>query len=71
MSSDERIRNKARLPMLILGLSMTTFYVVLGSWLLLDQAFLSYIPTEFRNIFAIMLIIYGTYRGWRVYSDFF
>ena len=25
---------------------------------------------EFRNIFAIMLLVYGSYRGWRVYSDY-
>jgi len=73
MSSDDRIRNRrtARMPMLILGLSMTAFYVVLGAWLLLDKSFLSYIPTEFRNIFAGMLLVYGTYRGWRVYADYF
>lgn len=57
--------------MLILGLSMTAFYVVLGAWLLLDKNFLGYIPTEFRTIFAIMLLVYGSYRGWRVYADYF
>ncbi|MBC7775186.1 MAG: hypothetical protein H7246_07085 [Phycisphaerae bacterium] len=73
MSSDERIRDrgKIRLPMLILGFSMTAIYVVLGSWLLLDKTFLPYIPAEFRNIFAILLLVYGIYRGWRVYADHF
>jgi len=72
MSSDDRIRKKQtlRMPMLILGLSMTAFYVILGSWLLIDKHFLGYIPSEFRNIFATMLLIYGIYRGWRVYSDY-
>lgn len=73
MSSNERIRNRGnvRVPMLLLGLTMTAFYIVLGAWLLLDKTFLAYIPAEFRNIFAIMLLVYGTYRGWRVYADYF
>lgn len=73
MSTDERIRNRRtfRNPMLFLGLTMTVFYIGLGAYLLLDPSFLPRIPSEFRNIFAIMLSIYGAYRGWRVYSDFF
>jgi len=73
MSSNDRIRknSNARMPMLILGFTMTAFYVVLGSWLLLDKTFLAYIPAEFRNIFAIMMLVYGVYRGWRVYADNF
>lgn len=71
MSSDEQIRRKRnfRMPMLIFGLSMTAFYIVLGSWLLLDKNFLPAIPAEFRNIFAVMVLIYGAYRGWRTYVD--
>ena len=57
--------------MLILGFAMTIFYVVLGVWLLLDKTFLSGIPADFRNIFAALVLIYGTYRGWRVYADYF
>lgn len=73
MSSDNRIRKKLsfRNPMLILGFAMTAFYFVLGAWLLLDKSFLTGIPTDFRNFFAIMLLIYGAYRGWRVYADYF
>ncbi len=61
----------ARLPMLILGFTMTVIYLGLGSVLLLDHSFFPGIPTEFRNIFAVMLLVYGAYRGWRVYSDYF
>lgn len=73
MSTDERIRKRRnfRMPLLILGLSMTAFYLGLGSWLLLDKSFLADIQLEFRNIFAIMLLVYGVYRGWRVYVDYF
>lgn len=73
MPTDERIRNRKsfRTPLLILGFSMTLFYVCLGSWLLIDKSFLSGIPVEFRDIFAIMLLLYGAYRGWRVYADYF
>lgn len=73
MSTDDRIRNRPnfRMPMVILGLAMTAFYFGLGAWLLLDKTFLPTIPTEFRNIFAVMILVYGTYRGWRVYADYF
>jgi hypothetical protein len=71
MSSDDRIRNKRsfRNPMLLMGLVMTVFYVVLGSWLLFDKSALPGIPDDFRKIFAVMVLIYGSYRGWRVWAD--
>ncbi len=59
------------MPLLILGISMTVFYIGLGTWLLADKSFLSGIPTDFRDIFAIMILLYGSYRGWRVYTDYF
>ncbi|MCC7465932.1 MAG: hypothetical protein IT261_06675 [Saprospiraceae bacterium] len=73
MSTDDRIRKRRsfRMPLLILGISMTLFYLGLGAWLLLDKSFLPDIQVEFRNIFAIMLLVYGSYRGWRVYADYF
>ena len=57
--------------MLILGFAMTLFYLILGAWLLLDKTFLSGIPADFRNIFAVLVLIYGTYRGWRIWADYF
>jgi len=57
--------------MLLIGIAMTTFYVVLGALLLFAKDFLPDVRTEFRNIFAGMLIVYGIYRGWRVYADFY
>ncbi|MDX1913048.1 MAG: hypothetical protein SFV22_16255 [Saprospiraceae bacterium] len=73
MSSDDRIRNRRsfRQPLFFIGMSMTIFYIGLGAWLLLDPSFLNGIPPDFRNIFAIMVLIYGLYRGWRVYADYF
>jgi hypothetical protein len=69
--TDRRVRYKkaARTPMLIFGITMSIFYIGLGIFLLLDKAFLSYIPSEFRNIFAGLVILYGAYRAWRVYAD--
>jgi len=71
MSTDERIRKRKsfKLPLIILGVSMTIFYFVIGSLLLFDKNFLAGIQVEFRNIFAVMLLVYGAYRGWRVYAD--
>lgn len=71
MSTDERVKNRRafRNPMLILGAAMTIFYLFLAAMLLFQKAFLPNIPSEFRTIFAIMLLVYGAYRGWRVYAD--
>ena len=73
MSSDERIRNRRqfRNPMLILGITMTVFYFGFGTYLLLSADALPNVPSDFRNIFAIMLLVYGSYRGWRMYKDYF
>jgi len=73
MSSDDRIRKQRnfRNPMLILGLAMTITYFILGIVLLMQKAFLPGIPKEFRNILAGLLIVYGIFRGWRVYKDYF
>jgi len=73
MSTDERLRNRRSIwnPMLILGFTMTIVYLGLGAYLFLDKTFLPNIPTEFRNIFAVMLLVYGSYRGWRLYADYF
>jgi len=73
MSTDEHIRKRRhfRTPLLILGICMTLFYLGLGAWLLLDKSFLAGIPVEFRNIFAVMVLVYGSYRGWRLYADHF
>ncbi len=72
MFSDDRIRRKkaVRMPLLILGASMTIIYIALGSWLFLDPSFLPGIQTEFRNIFAVMLLVYGVFRGWRFWQDY-
>ncbi len=73
MSTDDRIRKRRgfRAPMLIFGISMTVFYIVLGLWLLLDKNFITGIPIEFRQAFGVLVLIYGGFRGWRVYVDYF
>jgi hypothetical protein len=71
-TTDERIRRhkKLRQPMFILGITMTIIYVLLGAYLLLDKRYFQGMEPEFLNIFAVLLLIYGFYRGWRVYNDF-
>ncbi len=71
MSTDERIRDRPsiRKPMLIFGIAMTAFYLIMGSYLFIDDTLLQGIPSDFRNIFAGLLVIYGIYRGYRIYAD--
>ncbi|MEQ1745928.1 MAG: hypothetical protein ABMA02_10905 [Saprospiraceae bacterium] len=68
---EEQRSRAARIPMLILGTTMTIIYIGLGSVLLLNKNAFPGMQAELRNIFAVMLLVYGTYRGWRVYSDYF
>lgn len=51
---------------------MTLAYIFLGLFLLLDKGRLSdtVLSEELLNIFAVLLMVYGLYRGWRVYKDF-
>jgi hypothetical protein len=71
MSTDDRIRNNPtfRKPMMLFGIVMTCFYFTLGLLLLLRRSFLPNVPDEYRLVFSAMLLIYGGYRGWRVYAD--
>lgn len=73
MSTDDRIRNRRSLrnPLMIIGAVMAIFFVCFGAYLLIDKTFLTRIPAEFRNIFAVMILLYGVFRGWRVYSEYF
>ena len=71
MSTDDRLRkqNAIRRPMLIFGIAMTAFYLIMGTYLFIDKTLLSGIPSDFRNIFAGLLVLYGLYRGYRIYVD--
>ncbi|HMX40066.1 MAG TPA: hypothetical protein PK971_00145 [Saprospiraceae bacterium] len=71
-TTDDRIRNRRafRNPLFVIGAAMTVFYIVLGTALLAYPQFLPNIPTEFRHIFAVMVLVYGAYRGWRAYMDY-
>lgn len=71
-TTDDRIRKRRafRNPMFVIGAAMTAFYLVLGIALLTYPQFLPNIPVEFRHIFAIMVLVYGAYRGWRAYMDY-
>jgi hypothetical protein len=73
MSTDDRIRKRRSLrnPLIIMGFGMAIFFVCFGAYLLLDKTYLAHIPIEFRNIFAVMVLLYGVFRGWRVYSEHF
>lgn len=73
MSTDDNFRRRSALrqPMLILGAIMTLIYLVLGIYLLVNPDFLQGLPAQFRQIFAGLLLIYGIYRGWRIYADHF
>jgi hypothetical protein len=71
MPTDDRLRQRSsiRRPILIFGIAMTAFYLILGAYLFIDKSFLPGIPSDFRNIFAGLLVLYGIYRGYRIYVD--
>ena len=73
MTSDQRIRNRRsfRNPMLVFGIAMVLFYYCFGIFLLISPETFTNVPAEFLRLFSAMLLIYGTYRGWRIYQDYF
>ena len=68
-------RNKkdavSRSPFMILGVVMTLFYFGIGLFLLFNKTALPAIPSEFRSVFASMLLMYGAFRAWKVYNIYF
>lgn len=68
-SSDDRIRRRIRLPLIITGAIMTLFYLGMGGYIILNRGFLPKIPDQFRTFFGSLLVIYGVYRSWRLYED--
>ncbi|MBN8684645.1 MAG: hypothetical protein J0L99_18485 [Chitinophagales bacterium] len=73
MSTDQRIRSRKafRQPMAVIGICMTVFYIGFGSFLLLYPNLISAYPAFIQQLFAAMLLVYGVFRGWRVYNDYF
>ncbi|MBK8965621.1 MAG: hypothetical protein R3D58_23000 [Saprospiraceae bacterium] len=71
MSTNERLRSRSsiRTPIVIFGTAMTLFYLGMGTYLFIDKSFLPGIPADFRSVFAGLLLIYGIYRGYRLYAD--
>ncbi len=67
----ENRRQRSRGPLMILGTTMTLLYLGLGTALLVDKTLFEGIPVQYRNIFAVLLLVYGLYRGWRVYWDYY
>jgi hypothetical protein len=53
-------------PMSIFGLFMVVVYIGAGLFLFITKKY-DYLPQEVRVIFGSFLIIYGIFRGVRVY----
>lgn len=53
-------------PMNIFSLFMVVVYIGLGIFILLTDKF-DYVPSAFRTLFAIIMILYGIFRFVRVY----
>lgn len=72
-SSDDRIRDPRgplRKTMLIVGLTMTLFFIGFGAWILLDPNAMAGMQPQYRTIFGATVLIYGIFRGWRIYNDY-
>jgi hypothetical protein len=70
MSANDRNRSTIRAAMLIMGILMILLFVGLGAYILLTPAFAKVISPQYRPVFGGMLILYGLYRSWRIYTDY-
>ncbi len=51
----------------IFGLFMVAVYIGLGIYMLITHSF-DYVPSTYRVVFAIIMILYGTFRLVRVFN---
>jgi hypothetical protein len=54
-----------------MGIVMVILFFGLGFALLLSKEFVPGFDSQFRNIFAVMLLVYGGWRSWRIYTYYF
>lgn len=64
-------QNKSRSPFLILGVLMTVAYLILGALFIFTTTFFPSIESVFRTPFGAMLMMYGAFRGWKVYDRYY
>jgi hypothetical protein len=55
-------------PLDIFGIFMVVIYIVAGLYIIFGRTFY-YVPSEIRTIFGIFLILYGIFRGARIYIN--
>ena len=51
------------------GFIMVIFYFIVGGFLLISDRMLAYLTPIQKNGIGIVIIIYGIFRGYRVYKD--
>ena len=57
--------------MMVVGVMMTLVYLGLAAFIFLYGDRFTAIPKEFKPVFASILLMYGIFRGWKVYQKFF
>jgi hypothetical protein len=56
--------------MLIMGSIMVLTFLAVGVSLLLNFDFVKGVPESYRGFLGTVILLYGAYRGWRIYSDY-
>ncbi len=48
---------------------MVLFYIIIGTYMLISVKLLNYLSPVQKNGIGILLIVYGLFRGYRVYKN--
>jgi hypothetical protein len=65
-------RQKPAIPGIVsmsFGIVMVVLYITLGTTIIFKAAHIPNIPPAYAQIFGIMLIFYGIFRGYKVYRN--
>jgi hypothetical protein len=53
------------------GIVMVILYVFLGITIIFKAVDIGSIPQNYARVFGVMLILYGIFRGYKLYSRYF
>lgn len=63
--------SKFDLVMKLIGIIMSLVYVIAGALVITNSSALFNVPTSYAFAVGSLLVVYGLFRGYRVYTKYF
>jgi hypothetical protein len=71
---EEHERHRRELPAvvsMIIGITMVVLYIGIGTTIVFKASYVPNIPVQYAQWFGALLIVYGIFRGYKVYRKHF